>query len=55
MQYNPQKKQWDKGRIYDPNRGIKVSCTARFSANGSLIIRGSVLGIGESITWVRMK
>ena len=55
MKYNAEKGQWDKGKIYDPNRGIKVNCTAQFNAAGDLIIRGSVLGIGESITWIRMK
>ena len=54
LKYNPDKKVWEKGKIYDPNRGIKVTCTAQFSASGELIIRGSVLGIGESITWKKM-
>ena len=55
LKYNAEKKVWEKGKIYDPNRGIKVSCTAQFAPDGSLIIRGSVLGIGESITWVKMQ
>lgn len=55
LKYNPEKKMWEKGKIYDPNRGIKVTCTAKFADDGTLVIRGSVLGIGESITWKRIK
>ena len=55
LKYNAEKKQWDKGKIYDPNRGIKANCTAQFSQNGDLVIKGTVLGIGESITWKKMK
>ena len=55
LKYNADKKQWAKGKIYDPNRGITANCTAQFNDKGDLIIRGSILGIGESITWKRMK
>ena len=55
LKYNAEKKQWDKGKVYDPNRGIKANCTAQFSQNGDLVIKGTVLGIGESITWKKMK
>lgn len=52
LQYNTNKKHWDKGRIYDPTRGIRASCTASFTPDGkSLQIRGSVMGIGETILW----
>ena len=51
LSYNKEKKQWDGAKIYDPQRGISVKMTARFEDAGTLIIRGTVLGIGESISW----
>lgn len=55
LHFNAEKKQWDKAKIYDPQRGIKVSATAKFVPDGRLSIRGSVLGIGETIYWTRIK
>lgn len=55
LHFNADKKQWDKAKIYDPQRGIKVSATAKFVPDGRLSIRGSVLGIGETIYWTRIK
>ncbi|MBP5333603.1 MAG: DUF2147 domain-containing protein [Bacteroidales bacterium] len=39
--------------MYDPGRGIKVKMTAKFEGPGKLVVRGTVLGIGESVTWVK--
>lgn len=55
LSYDSEKKQWSGARIYDPQRGISVKMTARFENAGTLIIRGTVLGIGESITWNKEK
>lgn len=55
LKYNAEKKQWDRGKIYDPNRGIKVNLTARFDADGSLTLKGTVLGIGETVKWYPVK
>ena len=51
LRYNAEKKQWDGAKIYDPQRGIKVKVTARFLDGKRLKLRGSVLGIGESVVW----
>ena len=51
MKYNSKKKHWDSGKIYDPTRGISANCTCEFLPDGRLKVRGSVLGIGESIYW----
>lgn len=51
MQYNSKKNRWDDGKIYDPTRGISANCTCEFLPDGRLKVRGSVLGIGESVYW----
>ena len=55
LKYNAKKQQWDGTKIYDPNRGIKVSMTATFDSPKVLKIRGSVLGIGETEVWKRVE
>lgn len=55
LSYDSAKKQWSGAKIYDPQRGISVKMTARFENADTLIIRGTVLGIGESISWKREK
>ncbi len=54
LQYDPNKKQWSGAKIYDPNRGINVKMTAKFDSPDKLVVRGTVLGIGEKVTWVRI-
>ena len=54
LRYNAEKQRWDGARIYDPQRGIKVSVDCRFEGAKALKVRASVLGIGETITWNRI-
>ena len=51
MQYNSKKQRWEDGKIYDPTRGIVANCTCEFLQDGRLKVRGSILGIGESVYW----
>ena len=51
MRYNSKKQRWEDGKIYDPTRGIKANCTCEFLQDGRLKVRGSILGIGESVYW----
>ncbi len=51
LKYNKDKKRWDGGKIYDPTRGIKVNATCVFTSPKSLKIRGTVMGIGETLVW----
>ena len=51
LAYDKDKKQWSGAKIYDPDRGISVKMTAKFENAGTLTIRGTVLGIGESVNW----
>ncbi len=54
LKYNEKKHRWDDAKIYDPQRGIKAKMTAEFIDNSNLRIKGTVLGIGESVTWQKM-
>lgn len=54
LKYNAGKKQWDGTKIYDPQRGIKASVTVKFSDPGTLNVRGTVLGIGETAVWKKI-
>lgn len=53
LQYNAKKKQWDGAKIYDPQRGIRANLTICFEKDGRLRVKGSLLGISESVFWKR--
>ena len=53
LKYDSKKHCWTGTKIYDPQRGLKASMTAEFVADGRLRIKGSVLGIGESVLWTK--
>ena len=53
LKYDAKKHCWNDTKIYDPQRGLKASMTAEFVADGRLRIKGTVLGIGESVFWKR--
>jgi len=55
LKYNESKKQWDGTKIYDPQRGIRANAVCSFASDGTLKIKGSVLGIGETVTWTKIK
>ncbi len=55
LKYNKSKKRWDDGKIYDPTRGIKVNASCVFTSPESLKIRGTVMGIGETLIWKKEK
>lgn len=54
LKYNAGKKQWDGAKIYDPLRGIRANVTVKFTDNGRLSLRGSVMGIGETVYWDKL-
>ena len=54
LRYNAEKQRWDGAKIYDPQRGIRVSVDCRFEGAKALKVHGNVLGIGETITWNRI-
>lgn len=55
LKYNEKKQRWDGTKIYDPQRGVRARMTAEFAEDGSLKIKGSVLGISETVNWEKVK
>lgn len=55
LRYNAAKGQWDKTKIYDPQRGIRAGVTIKAVSADRLSVTGSVLGIGETVYWDRIK
>ncbi len=53
LKYNKAKKCWDGGKIYDPTRGLKVNASCVFTNPKSLKIRGTLMGIGETLVWTK--
>ena len=50
LKYNSDKGYWDGCKIYDPQRGLKANLTIRYD-EGNLILRGTLMGIIETIYW----
>ena len=55
LKYNAEKQNWSGAKIYDPNRGIKVAVTIAFDNPKLLKVKGTVLGIGETVAWRRIE
>ena len=55
LKYDAKHRRWGDAKIYDPQRGIKVKMTAEFTKDDQLKLRGTVLGIGESVYWKKIK
>ena len=55
LKYNAKEHRWDGTKIYDPQRGIRAKLHAEFTKEGQLKLRGSVMGIGESVYWDKIK
>ena len=53
LKFYPNKNNWGGTKIYDPKRGIRVNVTISFENARTLKVRGSVLGIGETETWIK--
>lgn len=55
LKYDAKKHRWDNTKIYDPQRGLKANMTAEFTADGNLRIKGSLMGISESVYWSKIE
>ena len=51
LKFNSAKMRWDDGKIYDPTRGIRANVMCEFEPDGRLRVRGSILGISQSVYW----
>ena len=54
LKCNAEKDQWGDTKIYDPDRGIRANVVVRFTSDGQLSLKGSVLGISETVYWTRL-
>ena len=55
LKYDAKKRCWGDTKIYDPQRGLRVNMTAEFTTDGRLRVKGSVLGISESVYWKKVE
>ena len=54
LKYNADKNQWGDTKIYDPDRGIRANVVVRIEPDGKVSLKGSVLGISETVYWTRL-
>ena len=55
LKYNPEKGNWSGGKVYDPTRGIRANATCWFEDGTHLKLKGSLLGIAETVVWIKEK
>ena len=55
LKYDADDKTWGDAKIYDPSKGIRVNVTAEFVSADKLKLRGTILGIGTTIYWSKIK
>ena len=55
LKYDAESKSWGGAKIYDPTKGLKVNATAEFETADKLKLRGTILGMGVTLYWVRIK
>ena len=55
LKYDADDKEWTDAKIYDPTRGMKVNVTMKFVEKGKLKLRATILGIGKTIYWQKIK
>ena len=55
LKYDADDKVWGDTKIYDPSKGIRVNVTAEFESSEKLKLRGTILGIGTTIYWTKIK
>ena len=55
LKYDAKDKTWGGTKIYDPSKGIRVNVTAEFETADKLKLRGTILGIGTTLYWTRIK
>jgi uncharacterized protein (DUF2147 family) len=55
LKFDADDKEWSGAKIYDPTKGIRVNATARFETANKLKLRATILGIGQTIYWQKIK
>lgn len=55
LKYDADDKEWSGAKIYDPTKGMRVNATATFVSKDKLKLRATILGIGQTIYWQKIK
>lgn len=54
LKYDSKNHRWNGTKIYDPQRGIRANLVADFCDDGRLRLKGSLMGISESVYWKKI-
>ena len=55
LKYDASTMTWGGAKIYDPTKGLKVNAEAEFETADKLKLRGTILGMGVTLYWTRIK
>lgn len=55
LKFDAEDKEWSGAKIYDPTKGIRVNATAKFEAPNKLKLRATIMGIGQTLYWQKIK
>jgi uncharacterized protein (DUF2147 family) len=55
LKYDPAMKKYGGAKIYDPTKGMRVNASAEFETPDRLKLRGTILGVGVTLYWTRIK
>ena len=55
LKYDSSKERWSGGKIYDPTRGLRANVVCDFEPDGRLRVRGSLLGISQTVYWDKIE
>ena len=55
LKYDAEDKTYGGAKIYDPTKGLRVNASAEFETPDKLKLRGTILGMGVTLYWTRIK
>lgn len=55
LKYDAEEKEWSGAKIYDPSKGLRVNASAKFENDKKLKLRGTIMGIGRTLYWQKIK
>lgn len=55
LKYDAKDKEWKGAKIYDPTKGMRVNVSMRFEEKGRLKLRATIMGIGKTLYWQKLK
>lgn len=55
LKFDAEDKEWSGAKIYDPTKGMQVNATAKFETKDKLKLRATIMGIGKTLYWQKIK